>query len=264
MSSRTPKYPSIGLTKALESVRKLWAAEKRSPFPPEEGVKAMGFKSLSGGSRPHLASLKQYGLIESAGKDALKITPLGISIVAHAEGTKEQDAAIQEAALNPPLFRDLFDVYKEASDGTIRAFLITKKDFSEDAAKNAVKAFRDTISLAKLDENDLNPSLFDDNIDDVNETETDTDKAKQVQSQGQTNLLPNQPPLAAGGTRVIIDIPSEGEVKISFTGNVNMKTFAFVNGILDLQKQMFPENTKKEEETSKENSPNYSYLHKSE
>jgi len=71
---------------------------------------------------------------------------------------------------------------------------------------------------------------------DADEMDTSTNAGK---NNSPTGFAP--PPHPIDGTRVIIDIPSEGEIKISFKGDVNTRTFQFVNGILELQKKMFPE-----------------------
>jgi hypothetical protein len=43
------------------------------------------------------------------------------------------------------------------------------------------------------------------------------------------------------GTRLVIDVSPEGEIKISFAGEVNPQAFQLVNRLLDLQQQIFPE-----------------------
>jgi hypothetical protein len=154
--TRSPNYPSIGLSIALREAADLWSKEKRSAFPASEAVKHIGFTSLNGTSRSHLAALKQYGLIDGLDQE-LRLTPLAIRLVAHTEGEPEWEEAVREAALNPKIFKELQETHPEASDGTLRAHLITKRDFSEDGAKLIIKSFRDTIRVAKLDEPDYNP-----------------------------------------------------------------------------------------------------------
>lgn len=156
MANRSPNYPFLGLTSALEKAATLWASKGRGIFTPLEAVQDLNFSTLNGTSRSHLAALKQYGLLEDVDKD-VRLSQLAIRIFAHPEGDPEREAAIREAALTPKLFRELLETYPEASDGTIKAYLITKKDFSEDGAKQVIKSLRDTIRLAKLDQPDYTP-----------------------------------------------------------------------------------------------------------
>lgn len=148
---RRPGFPTTGLTRALESTFRLWQEAGQSAFPPEAAVRALGFKSLSGPARSHLSALKQYGLIEDAGKDRLRLSPLAKAIVAHPEGSDEQSQAIKEAALTPPLFAELWRSYSTASDGIIKAHLIASRNQNEEAARSAIKAYRDSIGRARLD-----------------------------------------------------------------------------------------------------------------
>lgn len=148
--SKRPSYPTVGLTKGLESIRKLWREAGQSPFMHEAGVKAIGFKALSGPSRSHLSALKQYGLLEEAGKETLRLSALAKQIVAHPDGSDEQESAIREAALTPPLFKDLWENYQSASDGIIKGHLISARNYNEDGARAAIKAFRDTVARARL------------------------------------------------------------------------------------------------------------------
>jgi hypothetical protein len=60
----------------------------------------------------------------------------------------DKRAALAQAGINPPLFRELAKEHGEASENAITSYLITKKDFHPDGARRAAKAFKATISLA--------------------------------------------------------------------------------------------------------------------
>ncbi|HMJ07379.1 MAG TPA: hypothetical protein VK468_00145, partial [Pyrinomonadaceae bacterium] len=75
----------------------------------------------------------------------------------HLDGP-EKTQAIKQAARNPKLFQELNPTYINAADGVIRGFLVTNKGYSDEAAKAAIRAFRDTVAFAKLDDPQVEPS----------------------------------------------------------------------------------------------------------
>lgn len=144
---RSPNYPALSLTQAVQAADKLWKAEKRTPVSHETAAQALGFKSLSGPARVSIGALRQYGFIEKADKGQVRLS--GAAIAALHGNPDEKQTALRRAALTPALFKELAEHYGDASDGAIRSYLITKKQFAEDGAKKAAKAFRDTLTLAK-------------------------------------------------------------------------------------------------------------------
>lgn len=146
---RSPNYPSMGLGDAIKRLGALWAKEKQTPVTDEVAVKAMGYKGLSGPSRSHLSALKKYGLIEDLGTE-VRISERGLKIV-RPVSDDERQAAINEAALAPDLFREIRKAYPDASDDSLRARLL-REGYSEDGAKRAIAAYRDTAAVAKLDD----------------------------------------------------------------------------------------------------------------
>lgn len=146
---RSPNYPAVGLGESLERTRRLWAKEKRTAVDYAIASEAIGYSGISGPSRSMLASMKKYGLVDSDDR-AVRVSDLALRIL-HPANEYEQLTAMQQAALNPELFRQLFETLKDASDGALKSHLITRLGFSEVGAKQVVKAYRDTIVVAKLD-----------------------------------------------------------------------------------------------------------------
>src|SRR5687768_1051827 len=148
--SRSPNYPAIPLGEALDAIGKLWNAEKRTPVDNETAVKHFGFKGLSGPARVMIGTLRQYGLIDKTGAGRFKVSELAVRAL---HGTPEQKTeAIREAALNPMLFKELAEGYRDGTEAAITAYLVTKKGFVNSGARNAAKAFRNAMSLAKFDD----------------------------------------------------------------------------------------------------------------
>jgi hypothetical protein len=159
---RSPNYPALSLSQALEQARKLWKAEGRAPASHEAAATAMGFKSLSGPARVAIGAMRQYGLVDKTDKGHIKMSPLGVRALAGEPD--DQKAALQQAATSPPLFKELAQTHPDASENNIRAYLITKKGFIDDGARKAAKAFRATLALAKAGASGYTP---DDNAGDT-------------------------------------------------------------------------------------------------
>ncbi len=144
---RSPNYPAIGLSEAIELARTLWTKEKRTVIPPEVAAKSLGYKTLSGPVRTKLSALKKYGLLDDD-KQGLQVSDLAMLIL-HPEHPQERQAATQEAAVKPDLFRELLENYQHGSDDALRAHLL-RRHFSEAGARHLITAFRDTLAVAKL------------------------------------------------------------------------------------------------------------------
>jgi hypothetical protein len=156
---RSPNYPAHGLTQAVEYARKLWDREKRTPVSHATAATALGYATLSGPARIAIASLRQYGLVDKPDAGHVRLSDRAVKILHGAEA--ERQAGLGEAAGNPKLFRELWATYQDGSDDAIRSYLIshliTKKDFSEDGARKAIKSFRDTVKLAKPEASGYTP-----------------------------------------------------------------------------------------------------------
>jgi hypothetical protein len=147
---RSPNYPYIGLSAALEAVRRLYDKDRRSPVSSETFAKALGHASLSGPAASKGAAVRQFGLMESVSTGKYRVSDDALTLMLKKPGEPEYDQTIRRVALKPPLFAELFSAYPEASDDTLRFHLIKDRKFSEDGASRALKSFRDTIAVAKL------------------------------------------------------------------------------------------------------------------
>jgi hypothetical protein len=143
---RSPNYPALGLSQAVEAARKLWDKEKRTPVSIATAATALGYGSLSGPARVSIAAMRQYGLVEKPDPGHVRLSERARDIL---HGTDaEKQTALVAAASGPKLFRELAATHLDGSDDAIRSYLITKKEFSEEGARKAAKSFRDTLKLA--------------------------------------------------------------------------------------------------------------------
>lgn len=154
-TSRSPKFPSIGLAEALDLTSRLWQQARRSSVGQAIVAQAWGHKSVSGPVKRKIGSLRQYGLLDGRGGD-VQLTERAVTICAHPEDSAERIEAIRAAALTPELFRLVQESYRDAADNVLAAHLVTKLGFNPKAAEDFVAAFRQTFELvgAGQDESD--------------------------------------------------------------------------------------------------------------
>jgi hypothetical protein len=159
---RSPNYPSLNLEDAVQLFKTLYDAERRQAVSIEVAAKALGHTPsangrLSGPAVSKLASLRQYGLIEDAGRGKVKVSEQALDLKLHDPGEPEFERAAKIAALKPSLFAELHADYGEASDNALRDHLFKERKFSEDGAARVIRAYRDTVSFAKLGTESYNP-----------------------------------------------------------------------------------------------------------
>lgn len=147
--TRSPNYPALSLGQALKLVALMWERESRTVVQPVVAVKAFGYDALSGSARVALGALKQYGLLEKSAH-GVRLSDLAVRLLHPADAVDKQ-AAIEAAALTPPLFRELAKTHAKASDEAIKSVLITQKSFAPRGAVEFIKAFRDTLKLVNSD-----------------------------------------------------------------------------------------------------------------
>jgi hypothetical protein len=146
---RSPNYPAHGLSEAVEFARQIYAKEKRTLAPGEIVAKALGYSSLSGNARVKIATLKKFGLLDGDEAKGMRLTDLAMLVLYPSSPLEEGDAK-KTAALTPVLFQMLHEDKQGSSDDAIINHLISRMDFSPLGAKQALDAFRDTMSFAGL------------------------------------------------------------------------------------------------------------------
>lgn len=180
---RSPNYPAVGLSEAIKAIQQIWDAEKRTPVPIDVLGGAMGYNSVSGPVRTKVAALRKYGLVEQSGGN-FRLSDLGMQILHSLPDSPARQDAINIAAMRPEAFRELYETHADASDQALKSHLLVKKSFSEAGAKQFIKAFRDTLSIAKPTTNDYIPQEEEANLeDDTMEMSSNTSAHTQQQEE---------------------------------------------------------------------------------
>ena len=227
---RSPNYPSIGLPDALAEVQKIWDKEKRTAVSMDVLAAAMGYKSVSGPVRTKIAALRKYGLLDQTGG---RYSLSEIAMKALHGQPEEQAQARASAAQRPELFREFITTHPDASDAALKSELVLRRSFSEAGAKQFIKAFRETMSIADPSKASYSGAQ------DIEEPE---DMPETVSARLNPILTP--PPAHSGEKRVSFNWPVSKDVVAEVTfrgGEVNVSHLKTLAKYLELMQSAIEE-----------------------
>lgn len=156
---RSPAYPFIPLKKAVERAKVMLEKEGRHAARFSVVVGHWGFSAKSSGAMQTVAALGHYGLIKFgeglAENRLLQLSERAIKILLDKRGNEERNA-LQEAALQPKLFSDLWKKWGNQlpSDGNIESYLVVDLKFNQTAIPLVLKSYKETLSYAGLMDSD--------------------------------------------------------------------------------------------------------------
>lgn len=155
-NQRSPSYPALDLDTALARAEQLYLRENRNYAPVAAVVEAWGYGPKSSGGNVAVGALKRYGLLEDKGSRntrEVRLTDFAQAIILDdREDSTERLARIQEAALKPAIFREVWDKYEGQlpSDSTLRYYLTVEREFTPGGAADFIKKFKQTLEFAQL------------------------------------------------------------------------------------------------------------------
>jgi len=155
---RSPNYPSLTLQEAIERTRRIYDKFGRRTLTSEDAFTAMGYKSASGTAKSHLGALRAYGLLD-ASKGTLRVSERAMRLMMTPSDSFEYVTEARAAALEPGIFRDLYETKQDEGDGPLRRYLVIERKFREDGANRLLKVYRDTLSFAGLDKAGYAPGM---------------------------------------------------------------------------------------------------------
>jgi hypothetical protein len=146
---KSPPVPSKNLEGCMADVQKLYAEYSHGSFSRSELASALGVSAGTGPFAARLASLRQFGLIESSGTD-YKVSEN--FMVMNSNG--RDSAAFKTTALRviklPSSFRELLDDFpsKLPSKDAVASRLETQKKFNAEAAVRAAAVLEESLRYA--------------------------------------------------------------------------------------------------------------------
>ena len=148
---RSPNYPGIDLEDAIDSVVKLHKSMGRNEFDSDDAIKAWGYSSGSGPVRVRMAALRQFGLVDGRRGESRRVSRTGLIFATHDPSSPEYQETLRATAVRPPLFAKAREAMPNASDSSLRQWLLMDEDFSDEGASRFVEVFRTTMRFAGLD-----------------------------------------------------------------------------------------------------------------
>lgn len=151
---RSPAYPAIDLSLAVERAQTLWDHEHHYPTSVATILGHWGYGPKSGGGFAALAALKSFGMAldEGNGDDRRAwLSELGQDIVTTEDEGKKREM-IQRAALKPTIHRELWNRFRTQlpSDQSLRVILIRELGFTNNGANELVSEWKRTMAFAGL------------------------------------------------------------------------------------------------------------------
>ncbi len=194
---RSPNYPAIGLSDAIQRVSQVFEKEHQHPAPKEVVVRGMGYNSVNGASLGALSALVKFGLLVKDGGD-YRVSDWAMQIL-HPQSPEERSQAVLAAARQPTLFAEIAEHFEGSSpsDDNLRAYLI-RHGFGKSALSHVIQSYRDTIDLAFRETGGYAPE----------ETQTRTKRLDVEPGRAQPS----------GGFNYVSQL-GESTIRVSFTGD---------------------------------------------
>jgi hypothetical protein len=147
---RSPNFPYIGLTEALERCRQLYNASKGSFVRLGDAASDWGLSATSSTPRRVAAALLTYGLIVDEGSGdsrRIRLTPDAIKILTDTR-PGVRSGLLSSSAAKPSIINEVFGEWGGArpSDSHAISYLVHERQFTERAAKTFLTVFDDTVS----------------------------------------------------------------------------------------------------------------------
>ena len=149
---RSPNYPAVGLREGVDRVKKLFATSGRAGAPPKLAAVHIGFRAAHSQAMSVLAALKRFGLVSEASGRVVP-THSAIEILHLSENDSRRQTALSEAALSPPLYRELVEQHRQTglpSRDVLEQELVIYKRFNPSAVSGLVTDFLDTLEYAGI------------------------------------------------------------------------------------------------------------------
>ena len=234
------KVPSVGLEKAIGSLKTIYGRESRSSITRDVVAEHMGYKSSAGGAAMRaLADLFKYGLLEGQGSQII-VSDLGARVAVCEEGTPEYARAVKEAAEKPALFAKLNERSKGGpiTDRAVESYLQLDLKFSKKSAESAARVYRQTRKFLEAALEGIDPGALGE--EDEGEGTRQEDEAVTGPGADKPRMRLHAspmggyaPPLEKGVEREVY-ILEEGRVELTFPKNLSPASAGDLAGYLEV------------------------------
>lgn len=148
-TQRSPRAPSLSLPKALDKALAAHALAGEQALPTEDMARHLGYASLNNGrALATLASLRYFGLLDSAGEDTVALSPK-VTQYRDAPDEAARRALLQHWLHQPAVFASLLEQFPQElpSDAVLHQALI-QRGFQPSAAQSCAAVLRQSVAFA--------------------------------------------------------------------------------------------------------------------
>jgi hypothetical protein len=147
---RSPKYPHLTLSEAIERVGQVYRAERTHKVEKKAVALDLGYGGLNGASTSLIGTLKNYDLLHED-KEGVEVTGDAVTILRAPEGDPDRAEALLKAAFAPKVFTELREAYgddpSELPNNTAIQYRLEKRGFLEKAASEVIRIYRDNLEF---------------------------------------------------------------------------------------------------------------------
>jgi hypothetical protein len=266
---RSPPYPALPLSKAIERAKQLYAKALHHSAGPAVLGEAWGFRGKSSGLWATVAALIHYGLVKDEGsgdKRKFTLTDIAMRIIRDSDlNSEKRKQAIARAAISPRIHSELLDKFganSNVSDLMIRNYLILdradegKAPFSDQSADEVIRIYRDTMAYAGVADSGSIPNSLEDIGDDAQGGSNGDDH-----NPASGDVPPPPPPLIKnkrvkameGERELTTGLLSKGaSFRLIVTGHVGEKEIERLIKKLELDKEILAESSNDDEDEDSE------------
>jgi hypothetical protein len=210
----------MNLERAIEKAKVIYDACRQVDVPIRAIHSRWGYQPMSGLVLQTVAALKAYGLVVVSGdkdKRVVRISDVAVKILRE---HPDCEKLIQEAALSPAIYAELWDKYKADGlppDDILGNYLEWEKDFNPKAIAGFITDYRATIDFAKLTPTGIMGDNDDGGSDgDDDAPETEGEKPPKKNTTGTPPPKPKRAELPGGEPGMASDTWTIGENIIVF------------------------------------------------
>ncbi|MGV1759054.1 hypothetical protein ACQZ6F_22265 [Rhizobium sp. A22-96] len=248
---RSPSFPYLELSVALDLARRLLVAAKQSEVRLSEISSAWGTTPTSGSLLRYVAALQAYGLIDSSGSGPtrkIRLSDAARRILSDARpGIKERLSA--EAALKPRLMSEIFAQWASdrPDDDIAKSQLQFDYRFTSDAARRFLVVYDSNLEYVR------NADLLEPSRNEASESvEKESNDANLIKTVAETSDVANPSPTMISNrndaVRRDVFTLEEGEVVLIMPSLISHSSFEDFSDWLDLMKRKIQRNLKKIED----------------
>lgn len=231
---RSPNFPFIALEPALGRARAFYDEERRGSAAISVIAKHWDYSAKSSGLVQTVAALKSYGLMDDEGRGPLRrvrLSDMALRILLDQRpNSLERLELLRQAAMTPYVACRILEKFTNdaPSDSNLEHFLIFDLKFLPDAAKAAVRIFKDNAVFTGIyDSGTISPS-----------SGTNGEYMEPVIQSAAVNTGGQTPRLTINRVKTERIIGPDGDILIQFESEPSWRSYDFLEEYVKLRKKV--------------------------